>query len=618
MIWLDFETRSECDLKLHGAYNYAAHPSTQVLCASYAIDDEEVRTGPLPDLGAHQIRAHNAGFERLILKYCLGLDLPIERFYCTATQARANCMPGSLGDVGRFTGGAMRKDHRGAALIRKMCTPPFSHTPALMAQLVAYCEQDVRTMRAVSRNLRELTPDELADYHTNEHINDRGVMVDRPLAQAALRYAAAEKRDVEAEIMGLTGVAAARSPLLREWVLERVPSEALETMVVNGKYCMDKRVRALLLDNPEVSSDVLDVVQAVDDMSASSVSKFERLAGLAGPDDRVRGAFVFAGGAATGRASSYGAQVHNFARQTTKAPDEVRRKMVAGEPLTPAHGHKVMDILRGMLRPALIPAAGTNFIVADWSAIEARLNPWLSCDGEAVLDAFRNGEDIYVREARKIFKLDDEVTPEQRQIGKVAVLSCGYGGGAKAFASMGRNYGVFVEPTRAAKLVELWRHANSWAVKYWSALEVAYTNALTHPGEDFLAGRVTYHFDGRHLWYALPSGRILCYPFARREGDSVSYAKAARKPAADATEWPRAKLWKGLACENICQAAANDVLRHSLRQLDDVVLHVHDEIVVECADDRTEEIRRVMCTPPPWAEGLPLDVSIKTMRRYGK
>ena len=133
---------------------------------------------------------------------------------------------------------------------------------------------------------------------------------------------------------------------------------------------------------------------------------------------------------------------------------------------------------------------------------------------------------------------------------------------------------------------------------------------------------MTYLFDGQHLWYALPSGRVLCYPFAKLDADGVSYLKASWKPAADATEWPRARLWSGLACENITQAVANDLLRHSLRGLDGVVLHVHDEIVVECpvaeADRVVAEVTRVMTTPPDWAVGLPLAVSVKKMDRYGK
>jgi DNA polymerase len=147
---------------------------------------------------------------------------------------------------------------------------------------------------------------------------------------------------------------------------------------------------------------------------------------------------------------------------------------------------------------------------------------------------------------------------------------------------------------------------------------------MRNKGHEFTAGRITYLYDGRHLWYALPSGRILCYPFAKLESDGVSYLKAAWKPAADAKEWPRARLWKGLACENVTQACANDLLRHALRQLNnlDVVLHCHDEIVVECAarqaDAMVERVRRAMCDAPVWAEGIPLDVEINVMTRYGK
>jgi len=203
--------------------------------------------------------------------------------------------------------------------------------------------------------------------------------------------------------------------------------------------------------------------------------------------------------------------------------------------------------------------------------------------------------------------------------GPVIAHNCGFGGGIGAFAAMGRNYNVIMTEADAKRTVDAWRRANAWAVRYWAKLEEAYTRALRNPGREFIAGRVTYLYDKQHLWYALPSGRILCYPFAKFEGDEITYVKAAWKPAADATEWPRARLWRGLACENITQAVANDLLRHALRQLDDVVLHVHDEIVLETADpDAPNTLKQVMCTPPDWAAGLPLSAEVETMTRYGK
>jgi DNA polymerase len=651
ILWIDFETRSRVDLGAKGVYNYAQDMSTEVLCMSYAFDDGEVQTwvpkytpdgvlwlndSPFPEcIYAHKgpIYAHNAAFERLIFWYVLQINFDLEQFYCTATQARANCAPGSLEDVGRFASVSMKKDHRGAQLIRLLSIPQadgnFREDAALMAEMIAYCEQDVRAMREISKAMRPLSAEELADYHVNERINDRGVLVDVPLAKAAMRYAHDELVEIEERVAELTDgeITSVRSPKMREWVLERVGDEAKKLMLVKDKYSIDKTVRANLLamENPdEIPPAVAEVIQCADDLWASSVAKFSRMADLADDEDcRVRGAFVFAGGAATGRASSYGLQVHNFTRKCAKEPDAVRQAMVRGHNIVPAYGKRVTDVLRGMLRPALIPAKGKHFVVADWSAIEGRVNPWLSNSkaGEDKLDIFRRKLDPYKVNAAATYSVAyEEVTGEQRQVGKVQELALGFAGGVGAFAAMGRAYGVHFEEAQARRIVEAWRRANPWSVRFWQDLEEAYTRAMRNVGHEFSAGRVAYLFDGQHLWYALPSGRVLCYPYARLESDGVTYAKASWKPAADAKEWPRARLWKGLACENITQAAANDILRHSLRQLDGVVLHVHDEIVVETDKPEAvkQEMERIMCSPPAWAEGLPLAVEAEIMTRYGK
>ena len=629
-LWIDFESRSNCDLRSKGVYNYAQHASTEVLCMSYAFDDEDVVTWtPADQLFPARVRSytgliysHNAAFERLIFWYVLQINFKLEQFYCTATQARANCAPGSLEDVGRFAGASMKKDHRGAALIRLMCVPPFKHTPDLMAEMISYCEQDVRAMRAISKGLRPLSDEELADYHVNEQINDRGVLVDVPLCKAAIKYAAAELVEIEAIVQEVSegAIVSVRSPKMRQWVWDRVGEEARTLMQKDDKISIDKTVRANLLNCDGVPEDVKEIIQCADDLWASSVAKFSRLAALADDEDeRVRGAFVFAGGAATGRASSYGAQVHNFTRKCAGDPSAVRHAMVRGHAIVPRFGERVTDVLKGMLRPALIPAHGRSFVVADWSSIEARVNPWLSGRGQDKLDIFAKGQDVYKVNAAATFNVQiEDVTDDQRQIGKVQELACGFAGGVGAFAAMGRVYKVNLPEPIARRMVDGWRRANTWAVPFWSELEEQYTRAMRNKGREFTAGRITYLFDGQHLWYALPSGRVLCYPFAKLEQDGISYAKSAWKPAQDAKEWPRARLWKGLACENVTQAVANDLLRHALRQLDGVVLHIHDEIVIETATPNPEELRRVMCTPPAWANGLPLAADVKVMERYGK
>ncbi len=654
ILWLDYESKSYADLPRVGAHNYCRHHTTKVLCMAYAFNDEEVELWwahePFPArVAAHfaaggQVRAHNEEFDRLLTWYavCPDYDIPeppLESWWCTAAQARANCAPGSLEDVGRFIGASMQKDHRGKQLVRQCCLPPFSEDPAVLHELGEYAKQDVRAMRAGSQAQRPFSARELADYHVNARINMRGVRVDVPLARAAMAYAAAELTEIQATVAEVTegAITSVRSPRMREWVWDRVGAQARDIMTITKKdvtkRSIDKNVRASLLllaeESPdEVPPDVADVIQCADDLWASSVAKFARMADLADEEDhRVRGAFVFAGGAATGRASSYGLQAHNLSRKAAKDPEAVRHSMIRGHEIVPLHGKRVTDVLKGMLRPALIPEGNRQLVIADWSAIEARVNPWLSnCPaGEAKLQLFRTGEDIYKVNASATYGVGiADVTDDQRQVGKVQELACGFGGSVGAFTAMGRIYGVQMPEAQSRRMVDAWRRANPWAVKHWDDLEQAYMGAMRHKGREFTAGRVTYMFDGRHLWYALPSGRILCYPYARLTHEGLTYAKAAWKPAQGAEEWPRARLWKGLACENITQAVANDLLRDALSRLDAdalrVILHVHDEIVLEEEDAEAAAARleAVMTTAPAWAQGLPLAAEVKIRGVYGK
>jgi hypothetical protein len=219
-----------------------------------------------------------------------------------------------LEDVGRFASSQMKKDHRGSQLIRLLSIPQLNGTfredSALMAEMVSYCEQDVRAMRAVSKAMRDLSEIELADYHVNERINDRGVLIDLELCDAAVLYSSAELLEIQTLVEELTegAIKSVRSPKMREWVLARVGDEAKKLMVKDDKYSIDKTIRANLLtlaeeDHDQIPPVVADVIQCADDLWASSVAKFSRLSGLADVEDcRVRGAFVFAGGSATGRA----------------------------------------------------------------------------------------------------------------------------------------------------------------------------------------------------------------------------------------------------------------------------------------------------------------------------
>lgn len=518
----------------------------------------------------------------------------------------------------------------------------FCQDAALFAEMVAYCEQDVRAMRAISKAMRDLSAEELADYHVNERINDRGLLIDVDLCRVASKYAEREVEESETEVMTLTEgeVPTVRSPRLREWVWNHVGENARKLMLTykdgDAKRSLDKNARSALIsfaeENPdEVPAVVASVVQAADNMFSSSVAKFMRMANLADEEDhRLRGAFIFAGGSATGRYSSVGAQLQNMSRKCAKDPESVRQALVRGHEIVPKYGERVTDVLKSMLRPAIMAPKGKRLLSYDWSAIEARLTPWCSADplAEVTLDVFRAGKDIYVSTAAAMFNKDEkDVTEDDRMLGKVAVLACGFGGSIGAFASMGRIYGVVLPESEAQRMVNLWRRANPWAGKFWRALEDAMLRAMRNPGYKFTAGRVTYMRHGEHLWYSLPSGRVLCYPYAKFESDgSVSYAKAAWKPAATDTAWPRARLWHGILIENLVQASANCLLRYALRVMNEkglsVVGSVHDEIIAECNETEAQEINEVMneimTTPPTWAAGLPLAVKGDVMLRYSK
>jgi DNA polymerase len=440
-----------------------------------------------------------------------------------------------------------------------------------------------------------------------------------------VRYAAQELAEVQGLVKEITegAITSVRSRKMCAWVQARVGPQALALMTQeDGKISVDKSVRANLLaladESPaEVPPDVADVLQCASDIWSSSVAKFQRMADLADVEDhRVRGAFVFAGGSATGRYASFGIQFQNLSRKVAKDPEAVRQVMLRGGKLD-----EVSNTLKSMIRPALIPAPGEVFVVSDYSQIEARVTPWL-VDAEDVLGVFRRGEDIYIKAAQGMFHTV-EVTSNQRQVGKAATLSCSFGGGHKAFAAMGKVYNVVLPENEAKKTVDAWRKANPWAVKMWRDVENTAAGAMRNKGYEFQALKATYLYDGQHLWYMLPSGRVLCYPYARFDEDGgMSYAKSAWKPKADAKHWPRAKLYSSVLVENLVQAVANDLLRGALRKSPECVAHCHDEIIlsvpVDLAQAKLQELESIMCALPEWATGLPLAVESKIMQRYGK
>jgi DNA polymerase len=659
IVGLDFETRSRVDLKACGTDVYASDPSTDILMCSFINKDngqqwlwyagEEVPADLRLALNlAVEVEAHNARFDQLIYEYIAVPDygfpaLKKEKWVCTAAQCRVNALPASLDAATRAADATHKKDHTGSALIRKLCMPDkktgeFNSDPALLEKMGAYCLQDSKAMVGLTRSLRELSAADKRDWQTNERINDRGVRVDIELATLAQKYAADEKEALGQRLSDLTKghitavTQTAKYLKALRFMFEtqgRADLMALITKVAADptapvKYTLDKAARAQLLACEDLHPEVHEVIDLIDQGGKSSVAKFTSMINRADPDtDRVHGAFIFAGAGQTQRYSSKGLQLHNMKRECFNAAETeaLKHRMRVGEPVP-----DVMNTLAKLLRPTIIPAKGHKFVVGDWSAIEARVLPWLSdsTGGDAALDVFRRGEDVYVKTAEAM-GLDD------RQIGKVANLSLGFGGSVGAFQAMAKNYGLTLEDNAVQLVVKKWRKANKWAVKFWSDLEAATTSAVRSPEKVYTAGRVRYVYVpqllGGTLMCILPNDTLIQYPYAKIEKGGVTAMKASVQPKADSDDpWPRMSLWGGFLAENITQATAACLLRELLADMvaDDfpVVGHVHDEVILEALDCEVEQTladcQAYMETVPAWAEGLPLKAVPEVFDRYGK
>lgn len=674
MIVLDFETRSRVDLKAAGSAVYVADPSTEIICLALA----DLNTGTewlwFPHRGEPYLEmlnainnavaagefiiAHNAEFDQGIYEFVATNDykfpqIPSELWYCSMAQCRVNNLPAALGDAAWALNLKQRKDHKGANLIQQLSIPQkdgsFNYDALLLSEIGSYCLQDVRVTVEVYNNTRRMTVNEHLDWLKNCEINERGVRVDIGLAVLALMYAGREQTEIGAELSALTGGVIdkhTQGQRVKKWLTDNlgIMHPIVTEMEIHKdgkkKQSLDKNIRRNILTKiaegefmTAPGSNISQVIELIDDGNKSSVAKFKRMLDMADKDDgRVRGAFVFAGASATLRYASRGLQLHNMRRDCWNPVETKNIKIDMMRDGNLNYGNGVMDTLSKLLRPALIPDDGKVFVVGDWSAIEAGVLPYLSnsTGGDKKLDLIESGADIYVAAAKAM-----GLGKDSRQLGKVSELACGFGGGWRAFAAMARNYGLLMNEDDADEIVQKWRQANYWAVDFWAKLERAAKNAIEQPLTKFTAGMITYIFIPEHIGGTLictmPGDHILQYTYAKIEkvkapwGDiipSITALKTSYKPKADAKNWPRGSLYGGLLAENVTQGFAAAILRAKLRDLNEVVAHVHDEIVMEVSREASGAtkvmLKSWMEEVPEWAEGLPLKAEPVIMERYGK
>ena len=591
-----------------------------------------------------EIHAWSAAFERKILEYVVKLPVATHRFRCTQARARSMALPAKLELCARALNMPIQKAD--SKIMLKWCKPlpggGWADSREEYEELCAYCDVDVQTEQGLANLLRRLTPDEQRDWEITEAINDNGIPVDMDLIRAAQRYASDEMNEIRQRLSDVTcGVVTGPKQFQRvkDWLAPEIEVDSL-----------DASVREDLLDDPSIQGDLREVIQLVHDGGRASTAKFAAMEARADDHGRVHGAYIFNGAGQTGRFSSTGAQLHNFIRDKLDNTEDVVNAIFAAKskdelikiakfPKDYTGTHNILTILSRLLRPSLVAPNGKTFVWGDWKAIEARVLPWLSLENSAsrLLELFAANQDVYKYQAADMFGVAlEDVTDAQRQRGKVAILSLGYGGGAGALIAMARNYGLIIDEDTAEMYKNAWRRNNPWATRYWRVLEAAIFNAVRNPGQAFRAGRVAYMSTEAVLWCLLPCGRMLAYPFPKIETrpgrfgpeDSVTCIKGAWAPKKGMNYWPRMSLWGGLAAENITQGFAASLLRWSQRDLADngwldcMVGHTHDENLLEVDDAEVAEAREVledvMVTGPAWAAGLPLAVDMMSSPVYGK
>lgn len=687
---LDFETRSACDLIKEGGYRYYTDNTTEVICAAYSINDEPIKLWvpgmdyPFPD--DITIQAWNANFERGIWQYVCTNEYGwpkkrVEDFICTAALSRTNGLPGKLADAGMALHVDIQKSRRGEQLIKLLSIPIdydehdwpiYNEDPDLYQEMYDYCIQDVATEQTIARCLRDWRKHELYEYWANEHVNDNGLHVDVSFAEKAVSFSEMEMGVLQDRLFDATegdvekptqhmrvknwllfGRSTVNRPDIRsaaeKWpsipgYTPRISDDALTYLRKwdkgERKLSLDKATRYNLLAEDDanpgfISAGVREVVELVDLAGRSSTAKYRRMLERE-IDGKVHGAYLFAGAASTGRFSSVGVQTHNLVRDCVEDFDEA----LAG--LENMADTEVIHTLAKMMRPTICAEPGKTLFWSDWSNVEGRGLPWLadsraSAEKLALFKAVDNDDTPGRKDVYEI--MADRMGLQDRQTGKVAELSLGFGGSIGALLAMARGYNVRIE--KPQKVVEAWREANPWARPFWYSVKDAAWDACATPGKKYHVGRLKYFYtpDTHNglgtLWCELPSKRLLAYPDPRFEMVKKPWAeddddtmleltalKANWKPKAGDPEWPRHKLWYGVLVENATQAICADLLRHVLVQLRKenitVIGHTHDEVIATADGDIGNKLKAIMQDAPPWAVGLPLVADINSGQRYSK
>lgn len=638
-IHIDFETRSRVNIWDVGAWEYSRHPSTEVLCIAWAKGDKgpvnllkRSEINGMPLFGNAVFVAHNAFFENCIWRNVLcrkyGWPVMPRQWRCTMAMANAHALPASLAKCAEALGLDISKNKEGKRVMQKMSKPriPSKNNPAEwfedpedFKKLYEYCRQDVEVEREIYRKLRPLNEKEQKIWRLDQRINFRGVPIDTEAVDASIELAQEYVTGLNKEIKQLTkgqlhGVSS------REQVLKYIERQGIEM----DRYTKADVAKTLKKKLPPAVRRILEVRQQT---GKTSIRKYNSMKMSTSQDGRIRDTLMYHG-ASTGRWSGKLVQMQNLPKgipglDTDECIDIIKERDLD---LFEMCYDNVMGALSSCIRGMICAPEGRALYVADFAAIEARVLFWLAYEKYG-LNLYHKGEDLYVDMSRRIYNTKS-VDGQKRQLGKTAVLGCGYGMGSAKFHATCQAWGIDIPKDLAQKAVRTYRDTYKKVCRFWTALERTALQAC-RTGKINRVGKLTWGISGDFLFCRLPSGRCIAYPYPKIIKKKTPWGEM--KPALSfmgvnslTRKWERQDTYGGKLCENVTQATARDLLAEAMLRLEEsgypVVLSVHDEIICERSANKgsVEEFIKTMETLPEWAKGCPVSAEGFKTRRYRK
>ncbi len=627
---MDIESFSDVDLIKCGVYAYADSPAFEILLFAYSFDGGETQIIDLAqgeklpaeveeaifDVSVTKT-AYNANFERTCLSKYFGRYIPPESWHCSAVQAAMLALPRSLEDVGRVLGLDEQKMKEGKELIRYFCVPckPTKanggrtrnlpcHAPEKWELFKTYCKRDVDVEKSIRRKLHNfpIPESEMELYRLDQRINDRGVLVDMGLVKQAIACERLHKEVVTKRAYELTGLENPNSVAqLKGW---------LGDMGMEAESLSKKAVAEMIA---ETDGEVEELLKLRLMLAKTSVKKYEAIERSACSDGRVHGMLMFYGANRSGRWSGKNVQLHNLPKNYIPDLELARNLVKQGrfEDIELLYD-STPNVLSELIRTAFIPKSGCRFVVADFSAIEARVMGWLSGE-EWVLDVFRGDGKLYEMTASRMFGIpmaEIGKGSSERAKGKVASLACQYGGSSGALVSMGA-LDMGLTEDELPPLVAAWRKANPHMVQFWWDVDAAAIKAVTEK-QKTKVGKIIFEYKSGILFITLPSGRKLSYVKPRMAVNRFGRDGLTYEGISENKKWSRIETYGPKLVENIVQGTARDLLAEAMLRVEKkgypIVMHCHDEIIAEVPEGTgsVDEMCEVMAVQPEWAEGLPL------------